>query len=62
MTEDTRNHWKLDNLGKLSSAGIRRVAANPNYKGEAIISTDANAPTIRCLDGGGCTIMVEGTE
>lgn len=60
MKEDTRNHWKLDNLGRLSSAGIRRVAADPNYKGEAIYSADANSPTVRCLDGGGISVLISG--
>lgn len=41
MREDTRNHWKMDNLGKVSPlSGIRRIAADPHYKGEAIISAD----------------------
>lgn len=41
MREDTRNHWKMDNLGKVSPlSGIRRIAADPHYKGEAVIGAD----------------------
>lgn len=59
MTEDTRNHWKMDNLGKVSRAGILRIAADPRYKGECIYSPEANCPTVRCLFGGGATIAIE---
>lgn len=58
MKEDTRNHWKFDNLGKLSNEGIRRVAANANYKGEAIISDDGVCTTLRAVNGCGVTIVV----
>lgn len=41
MEEDTRNHWKVSNLGRISpQSGIIRIAADPHYKGEAIISAD----------------------
>ena len=56
MTEDTRNHWKMSNLGRISPSGIRRIAADPRYKGEAVIATDCLCSTIRATDGGGATI------
>lgn len=60
MKEDTRNHWKMSNLGRISpQSGIIRIAADPRYKGECIYSPEANCPAVRCLFGGGATIAVE---
>lgn len=57
---DTRNHWKQDNLGKRSQSGIIRVAADPNYKGEAIVGLSGVSSTIRAIYGGGTSIEVDG--
>lgn len=56
MRDDTRNHWKMDNLGRPSEVGIIRLAASRTYKGDAVIDVRGTSSTIRAIDGGGTII------